>query len=829
MFELCYTSLPRGLVPGTSGYTTVGQSPAMSRWLVEQAESLSSFHFLNEKDPNAYFREPVNIVHVRVNGNRQTVHIVSRIAACQPDHTGRSNYFAHHTLLAPQEALPCKAGPAELAAAVGFLMTEWTGEARVLPVRAPPAIFDRGPTVHAIEAAGLDLGWGPALADRLRDRGVKQTYLVYSLGTDMLGIVGDVLSNLTPDERWQATFATHATKTFPGLGVDCRLQCVVANTPYAQEVLSRFPADTFDLTKRSAPPPRRALATDSGSSVGRRSAGGKPPVAPGPSGRLTQKGAVPTSAQAYDDLGLSPYQKITIAQPPSQSDRQGQFGWPAILIPSVLSLAMAIGCGVLGYQWLLAREQVSRLEEKNGRLEDTNKQSQEELAQYEREVEGLKKDLRNAEKEGRAASAEKKPEPQPIPGPTETAQKNPPVVEPPMKDGPTGAATPAAQSEGAKQTGPTSADIASLPPKSGGSAPGTVREAAGPRVPKNISQALDKTLESIESELDKKSKKKQEFITLVENLADCPASGDITSFAKCHLIDSDIKNTTAETWDLRAEKKKIGDIKYNPKEKTIVLELMVSPGSYLARFLTLKIKQIDQRKDLEIVLGAPLNSELFVDVFSSADKVAHEKTSNVQGGVLYKLFKEKAAHDLIARILADYGNKNLSESFEFAKEEGVSDFTRSNPEVLKGRECSFAFVVPSQDAQVGVQFKRRESSGSEYKLSGYFWSGVVIKPLRFAEFKEKWKGVSILDLSRVEQITIDGNAEVARLKGLKDPKPAEVVRLEAAISKDKVAFDEARAFPLTHLQGKKVRLTLKMPEADDGFVIVDSLGSPDGN
>ena len=408
MFELCYTSLPRGLVPGTSGYTTVGQSPAMSRWLVEQAESLSSFHFLNEKDPNAYFREPVNIVHVRVNGNRQTVHIVSRIAACQPDHTGRSNYFAHHTLLAPQEALPCKAGPAELAAAVGFLMTEWTGEARVLPVRAPPAIFDRGPTVHAIEAAGLDLGWGPALADRLRDRGVKQTYLVYSLGTDMLGIVGDVLSNLTPDERWQATFATHATKTFPGLGVDCRLQCVVANTPYAQEVLSRFPADTFDLTKRSAPPPRRALATDSGSSVGRRSAGGKPPVAPGPSGRLTQKGAVPTSAQAYDDLGLSPYQKITIAQPPSQSDRQGQFGWPAILIPSVLSLAMAIGCGVLGYQWLLAREQVSRLEEKNGRLEDTNKQSQEELAQYEREVEGLKKDLRNAEKEGRAASAEKK-------------------------------------------------------------------------------------------------------------------------------------------------------------------------------------------------------------------------------------------------------------------------------------------------------------------------------------------------------------------------------------------------------------------------------------
>ena len=487
---------------------------------------------------------------------------------------------------------------------------------------------------------------------------------------------------------------------------------------------------------------------------------------------------------------------------------------------------MAIGCGVLGYQWLLAREQVSRLEEKNGRLEDTNKQSQEELAQYEREVEGLKKDLRNAEKEGRAASAEKKPEPQPIPGPTETAQKNPPVVEPPMKDGPTGAATPAAQSEGAKQTGPTSADIASLPPKSGGSAPGTVREAAGPRVPKNISQALDKTLESIESEPDKKSKKKQESITLVENLAESPASGDITSSAKCQLIDSDIKNTTASTWEVWVKSKKIGVIKYNPKERTIVLDLVVSPLSYLARFLTLKIKQIGQEKDLEIVLGAPLDSELFVDVFSSGDKdrVSHEKTENVRADMTYRLFKEKAANDLVVKILADFRDKNLAESFEFRKEDGLIDFTQNHRKVIKKK--GFAFVAAGGNSRVGVHFMRAESDG---KFSGYRMSGVVIDPLRYADFNDRWSGIRILGLNDAAAITADASVDLKGLKDLKDKKPAEEQKLEKAIVDDTVAWKAAIAFPLTHLQGKKVRLTLKMPEADDGFVIVDSLGSPDGN
>jgi len=256
--ELYFTSAERGLDPGKPGYTVVGRTAGMSGDLKQIATGLSSFT-PRYNDPNAFALEPVNCLHLIADGG---IHVVSRIGACSADYTRRSNYLAHHMLLAPQELERCPGGPAELLAIPNFFMQEWTGEPREFTPRALPALDVGRPTTAGVEAAGLDVGWAEALADRLRDRSVRETFLVYPLGMDILAVLRSVLSHLTPEERWAATFTTYATSNFlgktpAGRSLHARIKCVVAGDGYANEVLGKEGA--FDLASRPAPPARRNI------------------------------------------------------------------------------------------------------------------------------------------------------------------------------------------------------------------------------------------------------------------------------------------------------------------------------------------------------------------------------------------------------------------------------------------------------------------------------------------------------------------------------------------------------------------------------------------
>jgi hypothetical protein len=310
MHQHCYTSLPRGLFPGRSGYTTVAQTPGMGRSLTDTAERLSTFAPL-DPNPTAYASEPVNWFHMVVTQAGTRSHFVSRVGACPPDYTGRSNYLAHHLILTPQEAVACPAGPADLLAEPGWIMAEWTGEARELPSRQVPTLASEKRT-SAVQAAGLEAGWAQELADRLQDRSLKQIWLVYPRGVDALGIVRDVLSHLdTKEDRWSATFTTHAAKNFPGMGFDAKLRCVVAGTPYAQEVLSRYP-DAIDVAKRPACPERKQRATAPSPAT---------PAAPS-----TPKG--PSSRPASGPLGGAG--RVASATPPSPSSWDSGSDWQAL-------------------------------------------------------------------------------------------------------------------------------------------------------------------------------------------------------------------------------------------------------------------------------------------------------------------------------------------------------------------------------------------------------------------------------------------------------------------------------------------------------------------
>jgi hypothetical protein len=255
MDELVYTSVPRGLAPGTSGYTVVAQTTRIDGRLAQIAKGLSSHSPLDATNPRAHAAEPVNWVHLVAD---QGVHVVSRIGACPPDHTNRSNFVAHHLLLSPADTRTCPAGPADLLAVPNLFQVAWTGDPRELAPRTLPTPRSDSPNGNAFSAVGLDPGWAESLADRLRDRSVRETWLVYPRGMDMLALIRSVLSHLSPEERWAATFTTLATRTFPGMEFPARLRCVVSEIPYAKEVLGKDGA--FDLGSRPAPPPQRRVA-----------------------------------------------------------------------------------------------------------------------------------------------------------------------------------------------------------------------------------------------------------------------------------------------------------------------------------------------------------------------------------------------------------------------------------------------------------------------------------------------------------------------------------------------------------------------------------------
>ncbi|HUT56918.1 MAG TPA: hypothetical protein VNA25_03470, partial [Phycisphaerae bacterium] len=70
--ELIYTSVPRGLGPGSSGFCTAAATGGMSRQVVTRLEALSSYQFhFNLSDPRAT-ENPVNWAHTQVRIGAET-------------------------------------------------------------------------------------------------------------------------------------------------------------------------------------------------------------------------------------------------------------------------------------------------------------------------------------------------------------------------------------------------------------------------------------------------------------------------------------------------------------------------------------------------------------------------------------------------------------------------------------------------------------------------------------------------------------------------------------------------------------------------------------
>jgi hypothetical protein len=253
--ELHFTSAPRGLRPGTQGFCTVAASPGLPPQLWEQLERLSAYRpFFPAGDPR-FGQNPVAWSHRLLAAGRSVHHALSRVAIAPPDYTGRTNFYAHHLILAENELFP--GGPAWLLRQPGVMDAAWRGEPRAIArPRQLPAAPPDNPAGRAWRAATGDANWGWALAEAWKDAARRPTFLLFVPGQDLLALLDEAIRLLPPERQWQVEFTTYSVA--PG---DRPGQClgVLAGSPAAEEAIRKYPDRILDLSRPlgAAPAPAR--------------------------------------------------------------------------------------------------------------------------------------------------------------------------------------------------------------------------------------------------------------------------------------------------------------------------------------------------------------------------------------------------------------------------------------------------------------------------------------------------------------------------------------------------------------------------------------------
>ena len=205
--ELIYTSVPYGVDPGSSGYCTVAKHKGIDRLLTKALEKMSLYEMM-QSDIKPVVRS-YRILHL----NTGNFFVLSRICYSGSDHTGRTNYLAHHLVYDESEITQLSISPAEILLSGQGWLNEW-------PKGAPPALFSDGeqkvvppPRDSALAEAELwkSITGNEALAAELPARGAWKFAGTQQDQDSTLRIISE-FSALQPQgynqNIWELTFTT---------------------------------------------------------------------------------------------------------------------------------------------------------------------------------------------------------------------------------------------------------------------------------------------------------------------------------------------------------------------------------------------------------------------------------------------------------------------------------------------------------------------------------------------------------------------------------------------------------------------------------------------
>lgn len=251
IMELINTSAPRGLKAGSRGFTTVAQTKGMPAWLSETLERLSGYRFVAEVVGSDTERNPIVYRHARLARGSESYSVLSRIAPCPTDYSGRSNRIAHHLVLDAREQV--KAGPAWLVGRDDLFRSEWNEEPRMLdPLRNRPDADLKPARCRAWQRATGDAGWAGETLRRWLRRPDQPLYVRHLAGCEMLELLAEAAALLPSDLRWKLTFQTCVTDDVP-TGVTCALRCVPQIAGVRTDIRGIAAHNTLDLVTRVAP------------------------------------------------------------------------------------------------------------------------------------------------------------------------------------------------------------------------------------------------------------------------------------------------------------------------------------------------------------------------------------------------------------------------------------------------------------------------------------------------------------------------------------------------------------------------------------------------
>lgn len=201
-WQLIYTSAPRLLEAGRTGFGTVARHRAVSGMLGAAVERFSQFARLPGHDPR-------RIVHAYriLNVGSSTFHVLSCLQDAGSDYTGRTNHIAHHLIAEAREIRALTAAgltPADVLLRMAW-RSSWSEGPRYLD---PAEEVDLSSFTASATHAWAAVTGNPASASILWSReALKGCYLIIPSGINALELFRESLL-AEPAHSWQTRFTT---------------------------------------------------------------------------------------------------------------------------------------------------------------------------------------------------------------------------------------------------------------------------------------------------------------------------------------------------------------------------------------------------------------------------------------------------------------------------------------------------------------------------------------------------------------------------------------------------------------------------------------------
>jgi len=258
--QLIFTSAPRGLVAGRSGYCTVARHRSIPDRLAQILESVGTPH-QNPQGATYTFRI--------IEASNTNWFVLSRFVARGLDYSQRDNRLAHHLIFTAEEAavLP---PPAAIAFRWNGWLTEWTQEATWLTEDPRPLILDNAPALRPASGWREFSGTGAKAAWLVNEVGPATVCLTQPPEDKVLLRLIAESAALLGQSAWYATFTTNVIVTGSD-GFHWAVGTVAGRPEINLSQANQLPAPTGELavqaaTGNSAPTPVRSNSNKNKSS-----------------------------------------------------------------------------------------------------------------------------------------------------------------------------------------------------------------------------------------------------------------------------------------------------------------------------------------------------------------------------------------------------------------------------------------------------------------------------------------------------------------------------------------------------------------------------------